>query len=405
MGTHDYDIIIVGGGVAGSCAATALAPYGYRILLLERAVFPRDKPCGEGIMPQGIAVLDKLGVLSHLLAAGAVKFKGLRYRGLDGTWAQAEFPSLQDVPQYGLAMRRLQLDELLVNRARAFPNVAVREGFTVTGVILEGPAVAGIFGASSERNKVESFRAPLTVAADGRDSIFPNKCGLTKRFLRRKRFGITGHLEGMRGLGSWVEVLLHEDGEIYIAPCGSDTALVALLVEKRSVSFFKGDLPARYMEFLRSFPGLEDRLAGTQLLPPVFAVGPLGFRVSPCYHPGLLLIGDSGGFLDPITGQGMTLALKQVEAAVPVISRAFQSGDFSARSLSGYAAARARLTKDLFLLTRLLLRFSRPRVLAGRAVRRLALDVALFQKLLAIASGARPYRDLSVGEKLSLLIG
>ncbi|MDA2937733.1 FAD-dependent monooxygenase [Acidobacteria bacterium AH-259-A15] len=406
-GAHEnYDVVIVGASVAGACAAIALAPLGYRILLLDRAVFPRNKPCGEGIMPQGVDSLDQLGLLPQILTQGAVKFQGIRYRNLHGEWAQADFPPAAGATPFGLVMRRLELDHLLLTQARGFPNITVREGFRVTDVIQDGTVVQGVSGHPVDRpDKKESFRAPLTIGADGTHSIFHGQCGLTRTYLQRKRFGVTGHLEGVSGLGPYVEVLLHPQGEIYVAPSAPATACVALLLEKKAMAFFKGDLAQCYLRFLQSFEGFRERVVESKLLPTVFAVGPLGFTVEPCYRSGMILLGDSGGFLDPLTGLGITLALKNVQAALPIIQRAFAARDFSAQMLGAYAVNRFRLVEDFLLFTRLLLNLSRPRFFANRAIRKLSHDPCLFQKLMGIAAGTNHYRDFSVREKLSLLIG
>lgn len=357
-------------------------------------------------MPQGVAILDQLGVLPQILAEQAVTFRGIRYRNQHGQWAVAEFPSAADRQPFGVVMRRFQLDYLLLSRARLFSNVTTREGFCVTEVIVKGGTVQGVSGHSVHRpDQKELYLASLTIGADGSQSVFHHHCGLTKTYLRRKRFGITGHLEGVSGLGSYVEVLLHPCGEIYVAPCGPGTATVALLLEKRAMSFFRGNLPGRYLEFLRSVEGFRERVSRSKLLPPVFAVGPLGFTVDRCYGPGLLLVGDSAGFLDPLTGQGITLALKSAQAALPVIERAFATGDFSTRVLAEYGKARLELVQDLFLFTRLLLALSRCRFLADRVVRRLSHDKPLLEKLMGVVAGSNRYRDLSWGEKLGLLRG
>ncbi len=401
-----YDIIVVGAGIAGSSSAIALAPEGYRLLLVDRAVFPRDKPCGEGIMPQGVEVLAQLGVLSAILDSGARTFRGIRYRNRQGVLAQAEFPRAEGGVAFGVAQRRYHLDHLLVQRATSFANVTVREGFAVTEVLREGDAVRGIVGhpVDSPSQRLV-FRAPLTIGADGRHSLFHAACGLTKVFLRRRRYGVTGHLRSVAGIGPYVEVLPHQDGEIYLAPCGEDVTLVALLLEERAMKFFKGDLSRRYLESLRSTEGFGSRIARAELVPPVYAVGPLGFTVDPCYRPGLLLIGDSAGFLDPITGEGMALALKSVKAAVPLISEAFAHGDFGTELGRRYAEKRLELIGDLVRFTRLLLALSRHKFIADRAVRRLSRDERLFRNLLAIATGASRYSDLSLSQKVSLLLG
>ncbi len=235
-------------------------------------------------------------------------------------------------------------------------------------------------------------------------SIFHAQCGLKKTYLPRRRFGVTGHVTEVEGMGSHVEILLHPAGEIYVAPCG-DMTLVALLLEERAMTFFKGDLPGQYMSFLRSAPGFGERVSRSEPIPPVSAVGPLGFTVEPCYRPGLLLVGDSAGFLDPITGEGMTLALKSMQAATPVIREAFARDNYGADVLARYAEERSHLVTDLYTFTRLLLNLSRYKYVANRAIRRLARNESLRRKLLGIITGTHRYSALTLGERCSLFCG
>lgn len=406
MTRYDYDVIIVGASIAGASTAIALAPGGYRILLLDRAVFPRHKPCGEGLMPQGVAILSELGLLDEVLARGAVRVRGMRLRSLDGVWAEADFPPGEEGVSFAVVMPRFDLDALVLRRAKTFPNVTVQEGFQVTAVLQEGPDVLGVAGHPvGLPDQREAFRAPITIGADGVHSLFHGQCALARIILPRRRFGVTGHLTGVEGLGAYVEILLHPDGEIYVAPCGEDVALVALLLEERAMRVFRGDLASRYLDFLRRAPGFGERVRAARLVHPVLAVGPLGFTVEPCYRPGLLLVGDSAGFLDPITGQGMTLALKSVKAAVPLVQEGFTTGDFGERLLVRYAVERLRLVDDLVRFTRLLLNVSRYRLIANRAIRRLSRHERLSCKLMGVVSGAVRYRDVTAQEKYSLLLG
>lgn len=392
--------------MAGASSAIALGADGYRVLLLDQAVFPRDKPCGEGIMPQGVQVLAELGVLREILARGARTVRGMRYSNRQGVLAQVDFPPAPGEVAFGIVMRRFDLDHLLLEHAKSLGNVTVREGFKVNEVVQEGEVVTGVAGYPVDcPSRRLVFRAPLTIGADGRNSVFHRACGLRKTYFRRRRYGVTGHLKDVAGVNSHVEVLPHAGGEIYVAPAGEDISLVALLLEERAMKFFKGDLRARYLESLRSTPGFRERIDQAELVPPVLAVGPLGFTVDPCHLAGLLLVGDSAGFLDPITGEGMTLALKSVKAAVPLIRQAFAAGDFGADFGREYAKQRFELISDLFSLTRLLLALSRHKFVADRAVRRVSRDEQLFQRLLGIVTGVRAYRDLSFSDKVSLFFG
>lgn len=402
----DYDVIIVGAGIAGSSAAIALAPHGYRILLLDQAAFPRHKCCGEGVMPQGVAILEEFGLLPAIMARGGARFRGIRFGNLRGVWAEAEFPSGQDSPSLGVVLRRFDLDHLILERAKTFRDVTVREGFRVARVVWEGQRAKGVEGYSvGAADRREVFRSPLTIGADGRDSVFHTGCGISRTYLPRKRFGVTGHLSGLEGVGPYVEVLMHPGGEIYLAPCGKGVSLVALLLEKRTMRSFHSELADGYMSFLKSVPGFAERMRTAELLPPVLMAGPLGFTVERCYGPGFLLIGDSAGFLDPITGEGMALTLKSVRAAVPIIQEAFATGNFETHILSRYAEERSRLIEDLFRLTRLILAFSQHKTLANRAIRRLSRDRALFRKLLGVVTGTNRYSEIGLRDKWSLLLG
>jgi 2-polyprenyl-6-methoxyphenol hydroxylase-like FAD-dependent oxidoreductase len=402
----DYDIIIVGAGVAGSSSAISLGQEGYRVLLLDRAVFPRHKTCGEGIMPEGVRILDSLGLLPSMLDEGAGVVQGLRFRSQAGVWAQADFPPLVGEPAYSVVIRRYELDHLLIQHAKSLPTVTVREGFAMEEALCNGGTIQGVTGHQVDQPKrSETLRAPLTLGADGMRSRFHNRYGITRRVRRRQRWGISGHLKGVEGLRPYIEVLFQADHEIYLAPLSGDMALVAILLEKKAMAALRGNLAERYYQFLKSAPGLGQRVRDSEMVPPVGARGPLGFTVDPVYLPGLLLIGDSAGFLDPITGEGMTLALKSVQAAVPVVQQAFETGNFGPEILGQYAAERARVIKDVSQLTQLMLNVSRWSVLTDRAIRGLSSDEKLFQKLLGIVVGTNRYRDFALKDRLALALG
>lgn len=127
----DADVIVVGAGPAGSVAAWALAEAGHTVLLLDRRRFPRDKACGEGILPKGVDVLARMGVVPALLAAGAQSFGGIRYHAPAGRTAVGAFPA----GSHGLGVRRIVLDEVLLGVARAHRNVRVEEAFVVRDLL------------------------------------------------------------------------------------------------------------------------------------------------------------------------------------------------------------------------------------------------------------------------------
>ncbi|MGD8398069.1 MAG: NAD(P)/FAD-dependent oxidoreductase, partial [Anaerolineae bacterium] len=323
-----------------------------------------------------------------------------------GVWAQADFPPVDGEPSYSLVVRRYELDDLLLDRVRALPGVTVREGFVVGEAIYEDGAIRGVVGhPQGKPNAREVIRAPLTVGADGMRSLFHGRYGITRTEHRRKRWGIAGHLRGVEELKPYIEVLFQEDHEIYLAPLGKDLALVAILLEKEGMAAFRGNLVQAYHDFLRAAPELGPRVRHSEVVPPVGGKGPLGFDVEPIFRPGLLLVGDSAGFIDAITGEGMTLALKSARAAAPVIRRAFDTGDFGDEVLAAYDRARAEAIDDPARLTRLLLNVSRSTLLTNQAIRHLSRDEALFQKMVGIVTGTTRYRDFSLRDRLALALG
>jgi 2-polyprenyl-6-methoxyphenol hydroxylase-like FAD-dependent oxidoreductase len=399
-------VIIVGAGIAGSTMAIMLGERGWSILLLDKARFPRHKACGEGLMPGGVAILERLGILEVVFARGARTFREMRFRSAEGVWAGAEFPSVPSHPDYGLVLPRRELDHVAFESARAHPNVEARDGFRVVSLCMQGEVVEGVTGVPvGDGEGEQSFTAGLTVGADGPHSIFHRACSLNRSLLRRRRFGVTGHYEGVSGLGDRVEVLVQPEGEIYVARGPADLTLVALLLEERAMREFRHDLAGAYEAFVRGAPGLRKRVALAELAPPISAVGPLGFAVDRCYGPGFLLIGDAAGFLDPISGMGMTIALQSVCAAVPILERALATGDVSAGALAPYERLRSEAVRDAVRFTRILLQMARHKAIANRAVRRLRRNRELLSRLLGLASGATRYRDIRTREKLALLLG
>ncbi|MFQ5690256.1 MAG: NAD(P)/FAD-dependent oxidoreductase [Gemmatimonadota bacterium] len=398
-----YDAIVVGAGIAGSSLALALAGRGHSVLLLDRARFPRDKPCGEGIMPDGVGTLQRLELAETVLARGARPFRELALRSPRGAWAVAPFPDTPDQPSYGLVMRRRELDQALFERAAAHPRVTARDGVRVSALWREGGRVGGVVADPRAAGEPCRLAATVTVGADGLHSLFHAACGLGRALLRRRRFGVTGHLRGIEGQADRVEVLIQREGEIYVAPGPGGLTLVALLLEAWAMRPFRGDVTGAYEHFVRDAPGLRGRMAGAELVPPVTAVGPLGFTLDRVHGDGFLLVGDAAGFLDPISGMGMSLALKSVEVAVPVLSQAIETGDVSAAALAPYAERRERAVEDAVQWTRLLLRLSRRRWAVEWVVHRLGRHPERFSRLLGLASGATRYRDLHLSEKLALL--
>jgi 2-polyprenyl-6-methoxyphenol hydroxylase-like FAD-dependent oxidoreductase len=139
MSLRATDVIIVGAGPAGSASALYLVERGWRVLVLDRAGFPRPKICGEYLSPEASRILDRLGVLKAVDEAGAVPLRGMRITAPDGTVLVADYPTAgpwRGYRDYALALPRLVFDQVLLDRVKAWP-VEVRERHRVTDVMLD----------------------------------------------------------------------------------------------------------------------------------------------------------------------------------------------------------------------------------------------------------------------------
>jgi flavin-dependent dehydrogenase len=311
------DVLIVGGGVAGSSLAIMLGRSGCKVQLVEKARFPREKPCGEGLMPAGVAVLQRWG-LDALV--GGCHFYGVRFYFGQGSAARTDYKAFR-FRSPGLGQRRRVLDEALISCAAATPGVQVHTGVRVDGLITECGTVTGLRVVGRE------YRAPLVVAADGAQSNMRTKLGLDEG-ITRERFGVRAHFRLADGKAQvpWVEVFIGNKIEIYATPLPNQEISVALLAKAGALH---GNIAAEFLRVCRSFPALADRLEGAEQITRLMGATPISgisgnARLGAT--PGAVLLGDAAGFVDPVTGTGMTQALITAELLTKHLTRRKKAG-------------------------------------------------------------------------------
>jgi flavin-dependent dehydrogenase len=334
------DVAIAGGGPAGAALAIELGRRGVRVNLYEKARHPRLKACGEGLLPHGVAALRAIAGLPD-----APRVRGLRFVAGRAS-NNADFPD-----GFGLVVRRDWFDTWLFEMAAATPNVDAR---MATPYRFEGE--------------------PFVVGADGRHSQFHRQ--LASQRPRHTRVGLSAHVTGLEGVSDRVEVFFHRDGELYVAPTGGGETLVAALFHQAR---FRRD-GITYL--LDAIPEMRARSQRVQLTTPVMAASPLGLRVPRIVDRGLLLIGDAAGAPDPITGDGIALAMSSVRPAADAIV----SGE-----LATYERVRLDMGRNADRLGRLLLTVARAE---GRAAEALLRKRSLVTTLLDVALGRR---DMNAG--------
>ena len=391
------DVLVVGGGPAGLAVAIRARQAGLTATVLDRATPPIDKPCGEGIMPDGLARLAELGVAVPPEASAS--FRGIRY--LDGeVAAEGDFPGRSGTgaggAANGLGVRRTTLHRALVERAEA-AGAELRWGERATGLeppdggrgLLAGEVPGVITGG-------EVLRGRFLVGADGLRSKVRSWAGLEGRAVapahRHARFGVRRHYR----LAPWsdrVEVHWADRCEAYVTPVGPELVGVAMLGSGG---------PASFDELLGRVPALARRLAGAPAASRDLGCGPLAQRPRRVVRGRIALVGDASGYLDAITGEGLSLAFHQAFALVEAI-RAIDAGEAPHRDdLAPYERAHRRLRRLPETLIRLLLLAERRPWLRRRAVRALAADRTLFDRLLGLHAGTVPVSVLGLSGTLRL---
>ena len=291
------DVIIVGGGPAGASLALLLGRRGFEVELFEQARFPREKPCGEGLLPVGVEVLRSLGLET---AVAGEPLHGVRYH-VDDASVRAGFGTDSKPLAHGLGLKRLHFDAALWAAASRTPGVHARQGTRVDALLLEGQRVTGVRVDGRER------RARLVVAADGSSSVLRRGLGLERTPLPR-RVGIRAHFQRADDQPRLrdIEILLRHGYELYLTPLPGNELLVAALAYQDAVH---GDLRHSFRRWLSAEPFLCGLLDGATQTSEIMGRAPLVRATNGRKPLGLTLLGDAAASVDPITAGGMSLAL------------------------------------------------------------------------------------------------
>lgn len=389
-----YDAIVVGGGPAGSAVAILLAEHGHAVLLLDKAAFPRPKICGEYLSPETSRILDRLGVLKEVDAAGAVPLRGMRITAPDGTLLEGRYPTegpYRGYRDHALAIPRLHLDRILLDRVKALP-VDVHERHRVEDLLLEGDRVVGVRAAGPDGAAFE-VRSPLVVGADGRQSVVARRLGLVGAHALR-RLALIAYVEGLGDFDGLGEIYVDPPDYAILNPVAAGVVSLSLVVPLAHAAPFSGKLEVFFHARLKQLDHLRPRISGLRSLSPVAALGPLAYRVAPPRHGGVFLVGDAAGFYDPFTGEGIYTALRSSELAAEVVHAALKRGDCSARALAPYWRARHEAFRDKERATRLLQVVIGRRWLANFVARRLARRPDLLDLLMGVIGDFVPPRAL-----------
>jgi menaquinone-9 beta-reductase len=324
----ECDVVIAGAGPAGSSTAYYLARQGVSVLVLDKAEFPREKICGDGIAPRAVRNLYRMG-LQERLDGQFNKFHGFRFAGAGRSMVETMIPPTPRFPDHGYIIRRIDLDRILLDYARE-NGAAIWQNCKVAGPIVEGGRVVGV--SAVRDGKPVEVRAPVTVGADGPHSTLGKKMDLLVNDPLYLGISIRQYFEGVENIGDYLEVYPDKavsPGSGWVFPVSRDgIANVGVGAMLYHMQRDKIDLFKFFDTLINDTPFVAPKMRNARPISPLRgALLRVGLGGSKVECPGMILVGDAASMTNPVSGEGITYALETGEmAARHILDSRFAGG-------------------------------------------------------------------------------
>jgi flavin-dependent dehydrogenase len=326
-----FDVVVIGGGPAGSVCAARLAQRGRRVLVLEKGTHPRFH-LGESLLPRSLAVLEAIGVLDRVRERFLVK-RGASFVAPDGRRTRYSFAdAFRCVHDHAFQVPRDEFDELLFRHAAA-SGADTREEWEVTRVVLDGTRAAGV-EARAPDGSVHAFDAAFVVDASGRDALLARARGggeekiatLDKTALYvqvRGAWRDEGEREGD------LQIVVFDSGWFWLIPLADGRSSTGAVVSSAWVREHRARPEAMLDAAISESPPMRHMLSGTERVFTPGATADFSFRVRDLAGDAWVALGDAGGFIDPLFSTGAHLAMHGALTAADLVDEALAAGDTS----------------------------------------------------------------------------
>ena len=332
---ENYDAIVVGAGPAGSACACLLSQQGVKVLLLDKAKFPRDKVCGDAIGGKALSVLEKLGATEELRQKGFQRSSGLVFSSPNGNEAEIPLASANS----GFVCKRQDYDNIIFQRAKKA--CTALEGAEAAGLLFEGKRVSGV-KVKMQNGTLQDFFANVVIGADGATSLVARKAGVFSSKAAHTCSAVRGYYKGVGGLRGNVEIHFLPEcmpGYFWIFPLSDDEANVGVGMLLSDMLAHKKNLQ-KVLEDCMKNKRFGSRFSGAQLQG---AIGgwsiPLASARRTCSGNGFVLIGDAASLVDPFSGEGIGNGMLSASIAADTLAQAAKAGQVSEEKCKEYERA------------------------------------------------------------------
>jgi flavin-dependent dehydrogenase len=341
ISSQQFDTIIIGAGPAGSSAAALLAEQGFRVVVLEREKFPRYH-IGESLLPFTSFPLKRLGLQEKMRKSEFVKKYSVQFVSSSGKASQPFYFSTRYEPEVAQTWQvlRSEFDLLLMENARA-KGARVLEETTVQELLREGGRTVGV-RAKTKAGETLEFKAPMTLDCSGRDGFAPTRLNWRIREPKLNKVAVWTYYRGALrdpGLdeGATTVAYVPEKGWFWYIPQHRNMVSVGVVAEGKYLTRDGVRDPKDiFNREIEQNAWIKDHLAPGTQVGSYYLTSEFSWRSRYCAADGLLLAGDSFGFLDPVFSSGVMLALKSGIMAADAIAAALKAQDFSAERFTEY---------------------------------------------------------------------